>query len=371
MKKVFLTSLYHNNQKQIAVQFQYNDDIRLHLKKIPNIKWSTSYKTFYIEYSVENKQKLYNHLRLINCYVDYSKLKPVKPHSEKQLDKVVLPPLTTVLVDDLNRYKKWLLQKRLSTNTVKTYTEVTSFFLRYALLKNAVNYSKKLIEAFSYDFIVRENKSVSYQNQCINGIKKYLEYKKVSVGLLKLERPKKEKKLPIVLSAEEVKAILESTSNLKHKALLSLIYSAGLRIGEAINLKVKDIDSDRMLIHIQGAKGKKDRYSLLSEVFLNLLRDYYTSYKPKYYLFEGQNNKQYSSSSAQKILKNACKKTNLKKNVTLHTLRHSFATHLLENGTDIRYIQELLGHNSPKTTMIYTHVTKTSIRNIKNPFDNL
>lgn len=371
MKKVTLTPLYHKNQKQIAVQFQYNNNIRLHLKKLPNVKWSTTHKTFYVNYSAENKQKLYNHLRLINCYVDYSKLEPVKSLSKKQLDRIVLPPLTTVLVDDLNRYRKWLQQKRLSTNTVKTYTEVTSFFLRYVLLKNATNYSKKLIEAFNYDFIVRQNKSVSYQNQCINGIKKYLEYKEIAVEQFELERPKKEKKLPIVLSAEEVKAILESTNNLKHKTLLSLIYSAGLRIGEAINLKIKDIDSDRMLIHIQGAKGKKDRYTLLSEVFLNLLRDYYTSYKPKYYLFEGQNNKQYTSSSAQKVLKNACEKINLKKNVTLHTLRHSFATHLLENGTDIRYIQELLGHNSPKTTMIYTHVTKTSIRKIKNPFDNL
>ncbi|WP_233702685.1 tyrosine-type recombinase/integrase [Hyunsoonleella flava] len=160
-------------------------------------------------------------------------------------------------------------------------------------------------------------------------------------------------------------------TNLKHKTLLSLIYSAGLRIGEATNIKIKDIDSKRMLIHIKNAKGKKDRYTLLSSSFLELLRDYYKTYKPENYLFEGHNKQQYSSSSAQKILKNAAKKIGLKKRITLHTLRHSFATHLLENGTDIRYIQELLGHNSPKTTMIYTHVSETTIRKIKNPFDNI
>ena len=126
-----------------------------------------------------------------------------------------------------------------------------------------------------------------------------------------------------------------------------------------------------MLIHIKGAKGKKDRYTLLSISFLELLRLYYKTYKPKVYLFEGQNAEQYSATSAQKVLRNATEKIEIKKKVTLHTLRHSFATHLLENGTDIRYIQELLGHNSPKTTMIYTHVTETSIRKIKNPFDNL
>ncbi|WP_407267616.1 tyrosine-type recombinase/integrase [Tenacibaculum maritimum] len=248
---------------------------------------------------------------------------------------------------------------------------MTTFFIRYCLLKNTTDYSVRLIESFNYDFIVREKKSISYQNQCINGIKKYLEYKGIEIDTLNLQRPKKEKRLPMVLSLEEVKQLLDATHNLKHKTLLSLIYSAGLRIGEAINLKVSDIDSKRMLIHIKGAKGKKDRYTLLSPSFLELLRAYYKTYKPKKHLFEGQVKEQYSSTSAQKILKNAANKIGLKKPITLHTLRHSFATHLLENGTDIRYIQELLGHNSPKTTMIYTHVTETSIRKIKNPFDNL
>jgi site-specific recombinase XerD len=151
---------------------------------------------------------------------------------------------------------------------------------------------------------------------------------------------------------------------------LILIYSAGLRRSELINLKVSDINSERMVINIIGAKGKKDRVSLLSENILQLLRKYYKEYKPKKYLFEGARGGKYSSTSVVKILKNAAQKAGIRKNITPHMLRHSFATHLLEQGTDLRYIQELLGHNSSKTTEIYTHVSKKAIGNIRNPADD-
>ncbi|CAA0159366.1 Putative integrase/recombinase [Tenacibaculum maritimum] len=370
MKKVKLSSFLHRNREQIAISFGY-DEVRIHIKKLPDVKWSQTHKTFYIPLTSKNKQELFLHLRAKNWFVDYDQLKINKKHKVDIINSIKLPVLTVHQRLDLEKFKKWLQQKRLSQNTVNTYGEVTTFFIRYCLLKNTTDYSVRLIESFNYDFIVREKKSISYQNQCINGIKKYLEYKGIEIDTLNLQRPKKEKRLPMVLSLEEVKQLLDATHNLKHKTLLSLIYSAGLRIGEAINLKISDIDNKRMLIHIKGAKGKKDRYTLLSPSFLELLRAYYKTYKPKKYLFEGQVKEQYSSTSAQKILKNAANKIGLKKTITLHTLRHSFATHLLENGTDIRYIQELLGHNSPKTTMIYTHVTETSIRKIKNPFDNL
>ena len=150
------------------------------------------------------------------------------------------------------------------------------------------------------------------------------------------------------------------TNNLKHKTLLALIYSASLRISEAINLKISDIDHQRMLIHVKNAKGKKDRYTLLSMKVLKLLNENYAIYKPTTFVFEGRNNKQYSSRSAQNVLKQAVKNAGIIKKISLHTLRHSFATHLSESGTDLRYIQELLGHSSPKTTMIYTHVSSTS-----------
>ncbi len=372
MKRIILKPSKHREKEIVEIQFPYDSEIKNHLKQLHFITWSKTLKSFYAELNGKNVNSIYTHLRKINCYVDYSSLSKNKTLiTQKKATSLTLPQLTDNLKEEIKKYKRWLQQKRLSENTVSTYTDVTISFLKYSILRNNHNYSTKLIEAFNYDFIFKQNRSVSYQNQCINGIKKYFEFKGLQVENMYIERPKKEKKLPSVLSVIEVKSILENTQNLKHKTLLSLIYSAGLRIGEALNLKIKDIDSKRMLIHIHQAKGKKDRYTLLSSSFLGLLREYYKAYKPQEYLFEGQKGTQYTNSSAQALLKVAIKKAGIKKRVTLHTLRHSFATHLLENGTDIRYIQELLGHNSPKTTMIYTHVTETSIKNIKNPFDDL
>jgi integrase/recombinase XerD len=173
------------------------------------------------------------------------------------------------------------------------------------------------------------------------------------------------------LNTSEITAILKGTSNLKHRAILTLIYSSGLRIGELVNLKVKDIDSERRQIRIEQSKGKKDRYTLLSPKTLELLRAYFKEYKPKEYLFEGQEGGQYSARSIQGFFKEICKRVDIRKKVSIHTLRHSFATHLLENGTDLRYIQALLGHESSKTTEIYTHVTTKGFDQIKSPLDNL
>jgi integrase/recombinase XerD len=187
-----------------------------------------------------------------------------------------------------------------------------------------------------------------------------------------IHRPKREKKLPNVLSKEEVQSILKNTINIKHKAALSLIYSCGLRRSELLNLKLKDVDSKRNLLLIRNAKGKKDRIAPLSGKIVDLLRVYYKSYKPQTYLFEGWvENTKYSERSLEKVLKNSVKLANINKPVSLHWLRHSYATHLLESGTDLRYIQEILGHKSSKTTEIYTHVSSKQIANIKTPFDEL
>lgn len=174
-----------------------------------------------------------------------------------------------------------------------------------------------------------------------------------------------------MLSEEEVKRVIESIKNLKHKCLIMTCYSGGLRINEALNLKPVDIDSKRMLIRINGGKGKKDRITLLSTRLLEMLREYYKAYKPSKYLFEGQMGGRYSERSAQEVQQAAARRAHITKKVILHTLRHSFATHLLENGTDLRYIQSLLGHSSPKTTQIYTHITTRGFSQIKNPLDGL
>ena len=260
---------------------------------------------------------------------------------------------------------------RYSENTIRTYTSAFSDFINYFSKKELFEISDEDIKNYLLYLVEKRKISTSFQNQVINAIKFY--YEKVCGGkrmpYITIDRPIKEKTLPNVLSEEEVKRIINSVKNLKHKSILLTIYSSGLRISEAINLKIADIDSSRMVILIKGGKGKKDRSRLLSEKLLIILREYFRQYKPKVWLFEGQDGGQYSDRSIQNVFRKACLDAKIMKKATVHTLRHSFATHLLERGTDLRYIQELLGHSSSKTTEIYTHITHKGMEQIKSPLD--
>ncbi|MCF7798114.1 MAG: site-specific integrase [Lentisphaeria bacterium] len=274
-------------------------------------------------------------------------------------------------MDRIKSYHDRLILGRYSPSTIRTYMAYFKAFSNHFSGHNLENLTSAHINQYLLALIRDRAISSSQQNQRINAIKFY--YEKV-LGRQKLifdiPRPAKEHKLPRVLSKNEIRRILGACTNLKHRCILTLIYSAGLRRSECIDLKITDIDSDRMVIHINGAKGKKDRVSLLSENTLILLREYYKVYKPKEYLFEGAHGGKYSPASIGMILKRAASQAGIFKTVTPHMLRHSFATHLLEQGTDLRYIQELLGHNSSKTTEIYTHVSKKALANIKNPVDD-
>ena len=220
--------------------------------------------------------------------------------------------------------------------------------------------------------IVKSGKSISYQNQVINAIKFYYEQVlDMPQRFYEIDRPNKERKLPLVLSEEEVVRIFDAVDNLKHKAILITIYSCGLRISEVLELRLTDIQSDRKLVLIRQGKGKKDRTTILAPTTLELLRKYYLAYRPKVYLFEGGPGISYSSKSVSNILKRALHRAGINKVATPHTLRHSFATHLLENGTDLRYIQVLLGHNSPKTPEIYAHVSTRYLRDVQSPIEKL
>ena len=275
------------------------------------------------------------------------------------------------MYDVLQKYNELLIQKRHSNNTQRIYCNYFKDFNSYFKDDDLDKLSTEQISNYILYLIRSKNISISQQNQRINSIKFY--YEKIlgrSKQYYALHHPNKEHKLPKVLSKDEVRKILNSCNNIKHHCILLFIYSAGLRRSELINLKVSDINSERMIINIISAKGKKDRISLLSENTLKLLREYYKIYRPVNYLFEGMNGGKYSPTSVAKILKKAALKAELQKNVTPHMLRHSFGTHLLEQGTDLRYIQELLGHNSSKTTEIYTHVSKKAISKIKNPVDD-
>ena len=263
--------------------------------------------------------------------------------------------------------------KRYSESTIKTYSEALKSFLIFYRLKPINEIDNDDVIVYNNECILKNNLSASYQNQIANALKLYFKIcKETKIELDKIHRPKRAKILPNVLSKEEVKAILEAHGNVKHKMMLSLIYSCGLRCGELLALQPVHIDSKRNIVLLKNAKGKKDRIVPLSPKILAMLRDYFKTCKPKTWLFEGQTaGKPYDARSLQFILKQALHKTGIDKPATLHWLRHSYATHLLESGTDLRYIQELLGHNSSKTTEIYTHVSTKSLQQIKSPFDDL
>jgi integrase/recombinase XerD len=270
------------------------------------------------------------------------------------------------------QFEEKLKTMRYSESTVRNYCSALKEFIHYYKGSNIDLLKQQDIEKFLLYITEGRNVSTSYHNISLCAIKFYYE-KVLQQGQVTyhINRPRREKSLPEVLSEEEVRCILSAADNLKHKCILMTIYSGGLRLSEVVGLRVSDIDSKRMMIFIKGAKGNKDRYTLLSKELLKWLREYYKHEKPSNWLFEGVTGGQYSMRSVQNIMKEAVKKAGIKKHATVHTLRHSFATHMLENGTDLRYIQNLLGHSSSKTTEIYTHITTKGMEQLTSPLDRL
>lgn len=267
---------------------------------------------------------------------------------------------------------KELRIRRYSEETIKNYTFCLKKFFEFHNEKNPEEISHLEVKDYMLN-LVEKGYSRSTQNQHINAIKFY--YEQVlgrKREFYHIKRPRKENKLPIVLSKEEVQNLINQISNKKQKTVVSLIYSSGLRVGEAINMKIEDVDSKRMVLNIRGSKGNKDRQVPLSKKVLEMLRGYYRQYRPREYLFNGFGDKQkYSPTSIRAVLNRASKKAEIKKKISPHTLRHSYATHLLESGIDLRYIQELLGHNDIDTTKVYLHISQKKLGSLKNPFDDL
>lgn len=259
------------------------------------------------------------------------------------------------IFDEKLRYKNY------SNNSIKLYITYLKFFLEKELVKDPYSVTTHQIVSFLEN---QTYTSISQQNQYIGSLKLFAKYilKKKEIHLSKIERPKSEKKLPRVINNNQIKECLSKINNVKHKAILTLTYSVGLRVSEIINLKINNIDSKRMLIYIENGKGRKDRIVPLSENVLVLLREYFILYKPIEYLFNGQNRLKYSIGSCQKIFKKY-----INNNDHIHTLRHSCFTNLLENGTDIRVIQKIAGHSNIKTTEIYTHISNNLLSKVKLP----
>jgi len=264
--------------------------------------------------------------------------------------------------EDLRRE---LVSRKYSQKTIKAYVHYNEDFLKF-VRKKPTDITNEDIKDYLVYLAENKNFSASTLNTAINALKFYYGGVLKRNFVYEVKRPKKDRKLPVVLSHEEISNILLGVSNIKHKSILMLVYSAGLRVGEVVRLRVEDVDAQRKLIHIKGAKGRKDRYTLLSDVALENLSLYLRSYQPKKWLFSGKNeNYHLSIRSVEKIFDRAVRTAKIAKDVSIHSLRHSFATHLLESGVDLRYIQELLGHKSSKTTEIYTHVSNRNLSKIQ------
>jgi site-specific recombinase XerD len=265
-----------------------------------------------------------------------------------------------------------LLALNYSSSTLRTYCGAFIQFLRYFDFRNPEDVSREEIIRFLGSLMER-GLSATSGHSMVNGVQFY--YQQV-LGkrdfTFVLPRPKKEKKLPVVLTMEECLLIFKVVDNPKHKLLLLIGYGAGLRVSEIVSLKWSDILFEEHKIHVKNAKGKKDRMVMLPYSIVSSLQLYRELYKGKLYVFEGQfAGEPYSTGSVQQVMRTALKLSGLEKKATVHTLRHSFATHLLENGTDIRYIQQFLGHSSIKTTTVYTHLTKTAVDKIQSPLDRM
>ena len=341
---------------ELKITFQYSVDRINKIKKLKGHRWDPKEKVWYILNSNDNVrdlEKLFHPegIHTIN----------MKSDTDHQC-----PTIYTQMKDEL-------ILKGYSSKTVRSYLGHFRRFEEF-LDKPVTDINADNIKSYMYYLIHDKETSHSFANQALSSIKFLWIYilNRSDVEIEMLPRPKKEFRLPNVLSKEDVSHILNALQNEKHKTILFLIYSAGLRVGEVVRLQINDIDTKRMLIKVRQGKGRKDRYTLLSEVALKQLKKYYLLYKPELWLFPGGKDGSYlTERTVERIFENACTTAKVKANVSVHSLRHSFATHLLEGGTDLRYIQELLGHSSSKTTEIYTHVTEKKLSNIRSPLDDL
>lgn len=371
-KSITLKHLLIAENRCIGIQFHPDKVVQEKLKEIPNIRWSKEYNMAFVSNSKQNLNLIYSKFRGI-AWVNTNNFfsNRVSKTNNEDMDvnwfrKRKLPVNYRACPEE---YLLKLELKRYSNNTVKTYIQCFEKFINTQTETDLLRINDQDIQRFLQQ-LIQQKKSNSYVNQMINSIKFYYEIvHEMPNRFYNIERPRKEHQLPKVLSKDEIIQLIAATGPLKHKCLLSLLYSSGLRIGELLNLKPTDIDSKRMLVRVTQGKGKRDRLTLLSKTVLEDLRLYYKQTRPKTWLFESPEGGKYSTTSVRKVISKAAQTAGIKKAINPHMFRHSFATHLLEAGTDLRYIQTLLGHQSSKTTEIYTHVATNTFIQIKNPLD--
>lgn len=337
---------FHRGKDRIFLSFDFDEKLNNRVKRLKGVKWSRKFKAWYFEDTSENRQRFHLPAKIA--------ANEIYPINKSALEKLI----------------ETLQLKGYSANTIRTYRNEFVQLLNALKSHNVNDLDATRIRSY-FLYCVNELKlSENTIHSRLNAVKFYFEQVLHRDKIfIEIPRPKKPSKLPQVISVRDIKKLFRVTTNLKHNTMLKLCYGLGLRVSEIVNLKIADIDSGNMQVFIERAKGKKDRYVNLPESILEQLREYFRQYRPKKYLFEGQTGGQYSIRACQKVFTEAMRKAGINKAVGIHGLRHSFATHLLENGTDISFIQKLLGHKDIKTTLRYTHVSRDAIKNIKSPLD--
>ena len=370
MKTVLLKPINDRNKKEIAIFFDFDRELISIVKDFGAV-WNPNKKYWTVTESTLNLNEIFKRFKGI-AWINYEAFKServsVAPFKRKKFTR----RLNSASRAAMDSFKKQMNAERLSLNTQKTYSNLLCTFFHHNSNKDPKDLNQNDVVEYIHNFIIPERYSIVYQRQLISSIKFY--YSRVSqteMDLPRLVYPKKERKLPTVLSREEIESLLLSIRNIKHLCILSILYGCGLRLNEMLELRILDIDSKLNIIHVNKGKGSKDRKVGLPEILLKKLRQYFLQYRPKNYLFESPNGCKYSPSSVSHIIKRAAIKAGIKKNVSAHVLRHSFATHLLEKGVNLRIIQELLGHSSSKTTEIYTHVSSRLINEVKSPLEDI
>ncbi len=379
MKQAVITikKIHHRGSDQLALFFSYNEKLIDIARGIGGIRWSHTHSCWYLPDTEENFKTIFRAFKG-KAWLDLSEIRrsaaaPV--HKKAKQKSTHLTPYKNKLSekarDQIEKMVRNMRASNYSDSSIRVYRSMVEVFLGF-IGKEANEITMEDVRDFQYHFWVKKEYSNATQRQFIAAFKHLLEVvPEVKIDPEAIDLPRKERALPKVLSEEEVMRILGVIRNIKHFVSVGLLYSSGLRLGELLDLRIADLDFDRMQIHVRKGKGYKDRYVGMSQHLVPVIQNYIRMYAPREYFINGQGGGRYTAGSVRKFLDKAAKKAGIKKHVTPHMLRHSYATHLLEAGVDIRHIQELLGHSKPETTMIYTHVTTKQLTDIKSPLDKL
>jgi integrase/recombinase XerD len=362
---IILTPLLHRKKLCIAIRGSYGKKADSIVRAFPGRAFSSTHRCWYIPFSDAILKDLMFQLgesQHVCLRENEQQDLPLSLFTATEAENVVVVPLL---------YKETLLKLRYSDHTIKNYCTQFRNFLQFIQPKTAAEFTAQDIHQYLL-MLAEKRFSISAQNIAINAIKFFLEkVQNCPQQVYYIHRPRKVFQLPTVMSEQEVRSLLWATNNIKHRCLMFLLYSSGLRMSELLNLRNDHIDFGRKAVYVRKGKGGKDRMTLLSMAAAECLVQYLAIYKPQHWLSEGPEGNRYSASSVNRIIYTSARKAGITKRISAHTLRHSFATHLLEHGTDLRYIQALLGHESSKTTERYAHVTRKGFEGLVSPLDYL